>query len=213
VALGRAFFDRPVVDLAQALLGCVVVRDDPAAGRCSGLIVETEAYDGPDDRASHARFGRTPRSSIMFGPGGRAYVYLVYGMHRLLNVVAGPDGAPGAVLVRAVGHHEGVALMAARRGQPGSTSPRLAAGPGLVTQALGVGLELNGTDLTRQGPLWLAAPPREVAAALAVDGIVTGPRVGVAYAGSPWAERPWRFGWRDHPALSRPFPRSGVPGA
>ncbi len=207
-ALDRDFFDRPVVDLARDLLGCVIVRRAPGAPECSVVIVETEAYDGPADLASHSRFGRTARTATMFGPGGRAYVYLVYGIHRCLNVVAGPDGAPGAVLVRAAAPLEGTAEMAARRGHPSTAPARLAAGPGLVTQALGVGLDLDATDLTRPGPLWLAAPPPDVSAGLAGAGIVAGPRIGVEYAGPPWADLPWRFGWRGHPALSRPFPRA-----
>lgn len=177
------------------------------AHACSAVIVETEAYDGPADLASHSRFGRTRRTATMFGPGGRAYVYLVYGIHRCLNVVAGPDGAPGAVLVRAAAPLDGVDEMTARRGHPSSPPARLAAGPGLVTQALGVGLDLDGIDLTRPGALWLAAPPPDVSIELGADGVVAGPRIGVAYAGPPWADVPWRFGWRGHPALSRPFPR------
>lgn len=182
-------------------------------GDCSAVIVETEAYDGPADQASHARFGRTPRTATMFGPGGRAYVYLVYGIHRCLNVVAGPDGIPEAVLVRAAAPLDGVAAMAARRGHPSTAPVRLAAGPGLLTQALGVGLDLDGADLTRPGALWLAAAPPDVQAALAAAGISSGPRIGVAYAGPGWADRPWRFGWRGHPALSRPFPRPLAGGA
>lgn len=207
-ALGTDFFDRPVVDLARALLGSVLVRRATGEAECSAVIVETEAYDGPADQASHARFGQTARTATIFGPGGRAYVYLVYGIHRCLNVVAGPDGAPGAVLVRAAAPLDGVAEMAVRRGRPPSAPARLAAGPGLVTQALGVGLDLDGIDLTRPGALWLAAPPPEVSAGLAAAGIVTGPRIGVQYAGPSWADLPWRFGWRGHAALSRPFPRA-----
>ena len=194
-----------MVELARVLLGCVLVRDGAGGGRCSAIIVETEAYDGPADRASHARFGRTPRTAIMFGPGGRAYVYLVYGMHRLLNVVAGPEGAPGAVLLRAAAPLEGTAEMAARRGRVRASPARVAAGPALVTRALDVGLDLDGADLTVPGPLWLAPPTPEAAAALAAAGIVAGPRIGVAYAEPPWDAVAWRFGWRAHPALSRPF--------
>jgi DNA-3-methyladenine glycosylase len=195
------------VELARGLLGCVVVRRHADGRRCSAVIVETEAYDGPADRASHARFGRTARTATMFGPGGRAYVYLVYGMHCLLNVVAGPDGAPGAVLLRAVAPLEGTTEMSARRRRGTASLDRLAAGPALLTRALDVGLDLDGTDLTVPGSLWLAPPSPEVAAALAAAGIVAGPRIGVAYAEPPWAELAWRFGWRAHPALSRPFPR------
>jgi len=201
------------VDLARALLGCVLVRRPPGAGECSAVIVETEAYDGPADQASHARFGRTARTATMFGPGGRAYVYLVYGIHRCLNVVAGPDGVPGAVLIRAVAPLDGIAEMAARRGRSSVAPARLAAGPGLVTQALAIGLDLDGADLTRPGALWLASPPPDVSAGLAAAGVVVGPRVGVQYAGPGWADLPWRFGWRGHPALSRPFPSGPAGGA
>lgn len=173
---------------------------------CVGAIVETEAYDGPADLASHARFGRTSRTATMFGPAGRAYVYLVYGMHWLFNVVSGPGDVPGAVLVRALAPLAGLPVMAARRGHPRDAADRLAAGPGRLTQALAVDGTLDGADLSRRGPLWLAAPPPDVARGLAEAGIAVGPRIGVSYAAPPWADRPWRFGWRDHPALSRPFP-------
>jgi DNA-3-methyladenine glycosylase len=183
-----------------------VVRHTDDGRVCAGLIVETEAYDGPADLASHARFGRTARTATMFGPGGRAYVYLVYGMHRLFNVVAGPDGSPGAVLVRAVAPIAGAPEMARRRGMAEAPAARLAAGPGRLTQALAVDRSLDGTDLTRRGPLWLAPPPPEVVRELTSAGIAVGPRIGVDYAGPWWSDRPWRFGWRGHPALSRPFP-------
>ncbi len=201
----RARFARPSVELAQALLGALVVRDGPD-GRTSGLIVETEAYAGPEDRASHARAGRTRRTAPMFGPPGHAYVYLVYGMHSCLNVVAEQDGVAGAVLIRALAPLEGLDLMRERRGAAAGPDPRLAAGPARLCQALAVDRTLDGHDLVSGGELWVADAPADVSDALAARGIVTGPRVGVAYAGADWAGRPWRFGVRGHPSLSRPFP-------
>jgi DNA-3-methyladenine glycosylase len=198
-------FARPSVDLARALLGALVVRDGPG-GRAAGLIVETEAYGGPEDRASHARAGRTRRTAPMFGPPGHAYVYLVYGMHSCLNVVAETDGVAGAVLIRALEPVAGVALMRRRRGDPAGSDLRLAAGPARLCQALDVDRALDGHDLAAGHGLWIADPGRAAATPIAERGVVTGPRVGVAYAGAGWADRPWRFGVRGHPSLSRPFP-------
>lgn len=204
-AWGRDRFARASVELARALLGALVVRDSPD-GRTAGLIVETEAYGGPEDRASHARAGRTRRTAPMFGPPGHAYVYLIYGMHSCLNVVAETDGVAGAVLIRALEPVRGVALMRGRRGAAAGADPRLAAGPARLCQALDVDRALDGHDLVSGVRLWIADAPLETAAAIAARGVVTGPRVGVAYAGDDWAGRPWRFGVRGHPSLSRPFP-------
>jgi DNA-3-methyladenine glycosylase len=198
-------FARPSVDLARALLGALVVRDGQG-GRTAGLIVETEAYGGPEDRASHARAGRTRRTAPMFGPPGHAYVYLVYGMHSCLNVVAETDGVAGAVLIRALEPVVGVALMRRRRGDPAGSDLRLAAGPARLCQALDVDRTLDGHDLAAGHGLWIADPAGPAGTAVNERGIVTGPRVGVAYAGAGWADRPWRFGVRGHPSLSRPFP-------
>jgi DNA-3-methyladenine glycosylase len=135
------------------MLGCVL-RHETAEGVTAGIIVETEAYLGEEDEASHARFGRTPRSSILFGPPGIAYVYLVYGMHYMLNAVAEVEGKAGAVLIRALEPTEGVALMAARRGigagklATPAPPPGLASGPARLTRALGITLEHNGLPLT-----------------------------------------------------------------
>jgi len=176
---------RPTVAVALGLLGAYLVHDGPG-GRQVGRIVETEAYVGPDDRASHASRGRTPRTDPMFGPPGFAYVYLVYGMYYCLNVVAEPEGYPAAVLLRALEPIAGIA---------GSTS-----GPGRLCRALGIDLTYNRADLTG-GALYLAggAPP--------AGRIVAGPRVGVESAGR-WALKPWRFYLADSPWVSR-APRRG----
>lgn len=186
-------------DIAPGLLGALLVHET-AAGLASGRIVETEAYAGPSDRASHARAGRTARTEVMFGRAGHAYVYLVYGMHHCINVVCGPNGTASAVLIRALEPVEGLDLMRARRGRTAGPDVRLAAGPARLTQALGIDRSQGGTDLTSEGSLYLRLPP--IAAAPAM---VSGPRVGVEYAGADWSTRPWRFGIADHPSLSRPF--------
>jgi DNA-3-methyladenine glycosylase len=196
--LARDFYARPVTELARALLGKLVV-SETADGRCCGRIVEAEAYGGPEDRASHARAGRTARTRPMFGPVGHAYVYLVYGMHECLNVVGEDDGRAGAVLLRALEPVRGVELMRRRRERPADPAWRLAAGPARLAQALGVDRRLDGHDLTAGERLWLARDPDPAAA---LD-IASGPRVGVAYAGAEWAARPWRFWLRGHRSVSR----------
>ncbi len=180
------------------------MRDTPK-GRSAGIIVETEAYGGAADRASHARAGLTRRTAPMFGPPGHAYIYLVYGLHSCLNVVAEVDGIAGAVLVRAMRPSDGLELMRARRGRPGDPDERLAAGPARVCQALAVDRTLDGHDLTSGDALWLEDPGPGERSRSRAAGIETGPRVGVAYAGDGWAERPWRFGLRGDASLSRPF--------
>jgi DNA-3-methyladenine glycosylase len=163
--------------------------------RLAGRIVEVEAYDGPEDWASHASRGRTARTDPMFGEAGRAYVYLVYGVHHCLNVVTGPAGYPAAVLIRAVEPTEGVEWMVRGKVRPAM----IASGPGRLTRAFGISLSGNRADLCSAGPLFIergvAVPDRQV---------VRGRRIGVDYAGS-WARKPWRLGVKDSPALSRPF--------
>ena len=198
--LPRIFFERPVVEVARDLLGASLV-SQTAEGTAVVRIVETEAYGGPDDLASHARAGRTRRTAPMFGPAGHAYVYRVYGMHECLNVVAETDGQAGAVLLRAAEPRAGLALMRRRRGRPRDADARLAAGPARLCQALGVDRQLNGHDLTLGRRLWLEwpvdaeRPPEEA--------VLGGPRIGVDYAGE-WTLRPWRFRLKGHPSLSRP---------
>ena len=195
------WFARATPEVARALLGAYVVRRD-RAGLCAGRIVETEAYGGPEDRASHARAGATRRTAPMFGAPGVAYVYLVYGMHECLNVVAHHPGAAGAVLLRALEPVAGVELMRRRRGRPADPDQRLASGPARLCQALGVDRSFSGHDLTRGAELWLELPgPGQAPVG---ELVVSGPRVGVAYAGDEWGGRPWRYWLRGHPSLSRP---------
>lgn len=141
----------------------------------------------------------------MFGPPGHAYVYLVYGMHSCLNVVSEVEGVAGAVLIRAVRPLIGLELMRARRGRPADPDVRLAAGPARVCQALAVDRTLDGHDLARGESIWIEDPGAEARRGLLAAGVGSGPRIGVAYAGDGWAERPWRFALRGDPSLSRPL--------
>jgi DNA-3-methyladenine glycosylase len=186
------------------LLGCLLVSDD-GTNRTAGTIVETEAYAGPADLASHARAGRTRRTAPMFGPAGHAYVYLVYGIHECMNVVAETDGVAGAVLIRAIEARDGIQTIRARRGEVGRqmATQRLGAGPALACQALGISRALDGHDLTTGDRLWLEGADADLAA----DDVLVGPRIGVDYAGE-WASRPWRFGLPNSASLSRPFPQT-----
>ena len=170
-------------------------------GLVAARLVEVEAYDGPEDRASHARAGKTARTATMFGPPGHAYVFLVYGIHHCLNVVTGQDGEAGAVLLRAAAPVEGIAVMRKRRGRPHEADWRLAAGPGRLGAAFAIDRRLDGADLTA-GPLRLVGA--DVLSSASVAGaVVAGPRVGVAYAGEPWSSLAWRFHLRGDPSVSR----------
>jgi DNA-3-methyladenine glycosylase len=206
----RALLEARSPDLAPRLLGMIVARRS-ADGLVAGRIVEVEAYDGPEDRASHARAGRTPRTAVMFGPAGHAYVYFVYGMHHCLNVVCGPDGVASAVLIRALAPVAGIDLMRTRRGASAGSEARFAAGPARLCQAMGIDRRDDGRDLLGAGPLALLAPALDDRAKEGGDAaaIARGPRIGVAYAGPGWADRAWRFGFRGHPSLSRPFDGRG----
>jgi DNA-3-methyladenine glycosylase len=144
----------------------------------------------------------------MFGPPGHAYVYLVYGMHCCMNVVSETAGSAGAVLIRALEPYVGIEAMKLRRGRPHDPERRLCAGPARLCQALSIDRTLDGHDLTLGQDLWLADPDAATRARISAAGVAVGPRVGVTYAGPEWAGRPWRFGVRGHPALSRPFASS-----
>jgi DNA-3-methyladenine glycosylase len=203
-ALTPDFYRRDAAVVARELLGCLLVReldDESLVLR----IVETEAYLGAPDRASHAWNGRrTARNAALYLAGGHAYVYFIYGMHFCLNVVTGDETIGSAVLLRAGEPLTGVAAMRYRRhldGRPGGErAGMIAGGPGRLAQALAIDRSLDGIALDRV-PLWLAAgqaPPREAE-------IVVGPRIGVAYAGEA-AAWPLRFALRDSRHVSRPWP-------
>jgi DNA-3-methyladenine glycosylase len=185
--LPRAFYARPTIDVAHALLGKLLVRRPP--GRTGALrvarIVEVEAYLGVRDAASHARRGPTPRSAIMFGPPGFLYVYLIYGIHNCMNVITETDGVAGAVLLRAAAPVAGIVDL-----------KRPLTGPGKLCAGLEITRRENGLDLTTGGDLYLAddgaPPPRRAASA----------RIGVAYAGA-WAARKLRFYVRGDPYVSK----------
>ncbi len=182
------FLGGEVVHLARALLGKVLVTSFDGE-RTSGIIVETEAYQAPEDKASHA-YGnrRTARTEIMFYRGGHAYVYLIYGIHHLFNIVTGPEDTPHAVLVRALEPLENTGLMLRRRKLKG-LNKRLTAGPGVLSQALGIRREHSGRLLKQESQIWLEEDP---AFQLAAEDILSGPRVGIDYA-EEWAGKPWRF--------------------
>ncbi len=198
--LPYSFYARPVNEVAQELIGCVVSHAGSA-----GVIVETEAYHDSEP-ASHAFVGVTKRTSTLFGPPGKAYVYLSYGIHELLNAVCEEPGIGAAVLIRALEPLDGIAQMAARRGigkRSGgdgglSTSQlrNLCSGPGKLTQALGITLADNGSDLI-SGPVTIRPRPQ----AWANPDVAAGIRIGITKA----VELPWRYGVAGSRYLSRPL--------
>jgi DNA-3-methyladenine glycosylase len=189
VRLGQDFYDRSVHEVARELVGCVVRH-----GETAGRIVETESYH-MEEPACHAFAGVTERTRTLFGEPGRAYVYFSYGIHSLLNAVAEPEGTGAAVLIRALEPVDGLELMRERRGV--ARHEELCSGPGKLTQALGIGLSLNGTSLV-DGPIeLLSREPGSRAPRVAV-----GERVGITKA----AELPWRFCDADSRHVSRPWP-------
>ncbi len=164
--LGQKFFARSAVEVAPELLGKYLVRRT-TNGDMRYMITEVEAYEGFDDRASHASRGKTARTSVMFGPPGRWYIYLVYGMHEMLNIVTGEEGHPGAVLIR------GVASIS---------------GPGRLTKSLNITRSLNGLPAAEESGVWIEDDGTKIGS----SEILATPRIGVAYAGE-WADKPWRF--------------------
>jgi DNA-3-methyladenine glycosylase len=194
--VNRDFFDRSVHEVARELIGCEL-----SVGEAAGVIVETEAYDATDP-ACHAYIGRTARNEVLFGPPGHAYVYLSYGIHSLLNAVAEPEGNAAAVLIRALEPIRGIDEMRKRRGRSARARAsatrlrveELCSGPGKLTEALGVGLALNGADLLE--------PPFELSEATRRGEIVTSERIGITKA----AELPWRYSAADSRYVSRPWP-------
>jgi DNA-3-methyladenine glycosylase len=186
--LDREFFARSVHIVAHELIGCRLFFEG-----CGGTIVETESYER-DDPACHAYVGLTKRTEVLFGQPGRAYVYLSYGIHSLLNAVAEPAGEAAAVLIRALEPSADLEGMRRRRGVRSDID--LCSGPGKLTQALGIGLGENGSDLGEDPFLLLPPEPGWSGE------VVTGPRVGITKA----VERPWRFSLAGSPCVSRPRP-------
>ncbi|HUP04933.1 MAG TPA: DNA-3-methyladenine glycosylase [Bryobacteraceae bacterium] len=164
--LRRAFYARPTVEVARELLGKVLVH-----GPASGIIVETEAYLGGEDLASHSARGLTERTRVIFGPPGHAYVYFIYGMYECLNLVAEPDGRPGCVLIRALEPVAGIEIMRERRGA--RKDEELASGPGKLTLAMAITRAQNGADVTR-GSLVVREPAERRRVEIAVT-----PRIGI----------------------------------
>ena len=190
--LSRSFYARAAHEVAPDLLGHVLVRIFPDGSRASVRIVEVEAY-GPDDPASHAFLGETPRNAVMFGPPGHLYVYFTYGMHHCMNVVTGRAAEGSAVLLRAAEPLEGEEEMVGRRGREGRLD--LCSGPGRLAQALGVDRRDDGIDLVAGDGVWLEAASR-------VEPVAVGNRVGVHET-----SRHWRY-WLD----GSPFVSRGRPG-
>jgi len=183
--LSRPFYARRTLTVARELLGCVLARRLEGGKTLRARIVEVEAYVGEEDKACHARAGRTPRTDVMYGPPGIAYVYLTYGMHYLLNAVTEPEGSPAAVLIRAAEPIEGIERMKRARGT--DQERLLAAGPARLTQAFELDLRHNRADL--RGPvLWI-----EEGEPFADRDVAQSPRVGCQTAPPPWDHMPWRF--------------------
>ena len=194
--LPREFYTRPnVLEVARDLLGKKLVVPGRNGQRVSGIIVETEAYRGPEDRASHAWNGRrTQRTETMYGAGGTAYVYFVYGMYNQFNVVTNSEDIPHAVLVRALEPSEGLAIM--RRRRRGRSEYELTSGPGRLCLAMGIDRKLDKADLLGDR-VWL-----EDGMAISPGQIARGPRIGIDYA-EKWIDKPWRFWLKDNPFVSR----------
>lgn len=186
--LSRDFYNRPTLTVARELIGAQLVRILDGK-KLIGFITETEAYISKKDLACHAKAGRTPRTAVMYGPPGHAYVYFTYGNHWMLNVVTEREGFPAAVLIRAIQPEEGADIMSARRGG------RDTLGPGKLTQAMGITKSENGADLTVTGSsLWIEA-------GISVPNLLVtkSPRVGLNSTPEPWLSKPWRFlvkGWK-----------------
>jgi DNA-3-methyladenine glycosylase len=192
VIVPRSFYERPTLTVAAELIGKVLVHDT-RAGVTAGMIVEVEAYIGEDDPACHAAPGPTRRNEPLYGPPGYAYVYLNYGIHNLVNAVTEPEGSPAAVLIRALEPLDGIELMTRRRLRNGRRvdAADLCRGPGNLTQALGITLKQNRSDLST-GPL------RIEDRGLAAGPVAWTPRIGIRVG----VERPWRCTLAGHASVS-----------
>jgi len=184
--LERQFFNRPTLQVARELLGTRLVRLESGL-RTSGIIVETEAYIGEQDLGCHASAGYTPRTQVMYGPPGHAYVYFTYGMHWMLNFVTEAEGSPAAVLIRGIVPTEGIERIAARRA--GRVQAEWTNGPGKICMALAINKALNGADL--------CAPEAELfveyGVIISASSVTNSPRVGLNSVPEPWKSVPWRF--------------------
>jgi len=186
--LSIEFYDRPTLTVARELIGARLVRILDGI-KLVGLITEAEAYIGEEDLACHAKAGRTPRTQVMYGPPGHAYVYFTYGNHWMLNTVTEKEDFPAAVLIRAIQPVEGIAVMSVRR------NGRDTFGPGKLTKAMGITKSENKLDLTEtNGSLWI-----EAGISVPDKNVTIGPRVGLNTVPEPWLSTPWRFlvkGWK-----------------
>ncbi len=184
IPLPPDFYNRPTLTVARELLGARLVRILDGV-RLEGIISETEAYVGETDLGCHAKAGRTPRTQVMYGPPGRAYVYFTYGMHWMLNAVTEAEGFPAAVLIRAVETVEGLGVVESRRGK--AKRADWTNGPAKLTLAFGIDSAQNGIDLTTTAAgLWIE--PGKF-----VKSVTIGPRVGLYSVPEPWKSMPWRF--------------------
>ena len=184
--LGREFFSRPALQVAQELLDTKLVRLE-GKERIAGLIIETEAYRGEEDLGCHCRAGRTPRTQVMYGPPGHAYVYFTYGLHWMLNFVVEKEDFPAAILIRALYPIKGHKIIALRRGaQP---SKHWTDGPGKLCQALNIDKKFNGVDLCASSAKLFVEPGIKIPE----SNVTTSPRVGLNTVPEPWKSIPWRF--------------------
>ena len=184
--LPREFYNRPTLTVARELLGMTLVHVENGV-RIAGMIVETEAYVGESDLGCHAKAGKTPRTEVMFGQAGRAYVYFTYGMHWMLNAVTEEDGFPAAVLIRAIQPLEGLDIIASRRGK--QPRAKWTDGPAKLAQALGIDKSFNGVDLCNSASgLWI-----ETGKTILNESVTIGARVGLYTVPEPWKSKPWRF--------------------
>ena len=191
--LPRSFYSRSALDVSTDLLGKVLVRR-LRHRILTGKIVETEAYVGPHDLACHASKGHTPRTAVMFGEAGHAYVYMIYGFHFCLNVVTERAGYPAAVLIRALEPLDNIDVMRRLRGGPEKETD-IASGPGKLCKAMSIDKKLNGENLLAD-TLWIEDRKLDHGT------IRTSPRVGVDYAGE-YKDKPWRFYVEGNPHVSR----------
>jgi len=184
--LPRSFFKRNTIQVARELLGKHLVRIENGAN-ISGIITETEAYHGEQDKACHARAGLTPRTAVMYRPSGHTYIYFTYGMHWLLNFVTEEDGFPAAVLIRGIHPTNGLDIIEQRR--KGRPRTHWTDGPAKICQALNIDGRFNGIDICSSGAPIFVGDGEPI-----LDSAVTiGPRVGLNNVSEPWKSMPWRF--------------------